>query len=408
VRKSLRTFAKRLKETSMLLATYYDGVEIYREEKIVYARFLVPHRVISTCRAAGGLREDLNYLYNHQSCEPCGHDRLSHRLASTDPLAYRKAVCSRYGLPDQECATLGTAANMRYAAIECAKFRELEVVAVCTGGVETNAGRAGDPAGFYETDGVFEKIDEQERAEHGTINTMLFISLELTLNAMVRAVMTATEAKTAALQELAVNSRYSDGLATGTGTDQIGIASRLQTRTALTSAGKHSVLGELIGKTVHGAVRTTLGLQNGLTPERQRSAVIHLERFGMTGASFLQKVEAHLSKAEAVLLRNNFECVERDPLVVAAVAAIVHIRDKIFWEILPSSCVPEIWAAYGAQIAAAVSGSFPRIDAYRAKLADGRYSFTNGGLIDLAAHAVALGFQEKWSEPGAEELAHED
>ena len=33
----------------------------------------------------------------------------------------------------------------------------------------------------------------------------------------VRAVMTATEAKTAALQELALSSRYSDGLATGTG-----------------------------------------------------------------------------------------------------------------------------------------------------------------------------------------------
>ncbi len=33
--------------------------------------------------------------------------------------------------------------------------------------------------------------------------------------------MMATEAKTAAFQELSVNSRYSDGLAIGTGTDQI-------------------------------------------------------------------------------------------------------------------------------------------------------------------------------------------
>ena len=43
----------------MLLGTYYQGVEIHREERIVYARFLVPHRVISTCPAAGGLRDDL-------------------------------------------------------------------------------------------------------------------------------------------------------------------------------------------------------------------------------------------------------------------------------------------------------------------------------------------------------------
>jgi hypothetical protein len=47
---------------SMLLGGFYDGLEIHREEKIVYARFLVPHRVISTCMAAGGLRDDLTHL----------------------------------------------------------------------------------------------------------------------------------------------------------------------------------------------------------------------------------------------------------------------------------------------------------------------------------------------------------
>lgn len=34
-------------------------------------------------------------------------------------------------------------------------FRELTVAAVCTGGVETNAGRAGDPASYYEYEGVW-------------------------------------------------------------------------------------------------------------------------------------------------------------------------------------------------------------------------------------------------------------
>ena len=121
-----------------------------------------------------------------------------------------------------------------------------------------------------------------EQAYHGTINTMLFINRELTPAAMVNTVMTATEAKTAALQELDVNSRYSQGLATGTGTDQIGVAAQLEKGVPLTSAGKHTVLGELIGKTVSGAVKATLALQDSLTPERQRSAVRHLERFGAT------------------------------------------------------------------------------------------------------------------------------
>ncbi|MFZ0944582.1 MAG: adenosylcobinamide amidohydrolase [Syntrophobacteraceae bacterium] len=392
----------------MLLGTYYNGVEIHREEKIVHARFLVPHRVISTCRAAGGLRDDLTFLYNHQSCEPSGHDRPIHRLASQDPIAYRKIVCCRYGLPDQECATLATAANMRYAAIKQANFRDLEVVALCTGGVETNAGRAGDPASVYETNGIFERIGKQEHVTHGTINTLLFISRELTQGAMVRAVMTATEAKTAALQELSVNSRYSDGLATGTGTDQIGIAARLNTDTPLTGAGKHCVLGELIGKTVHDAVFATLGLQNGLTPERQRSALIHLERFGTTGTLLLEKIESHLNEADATLLRDNFKDLERDPLVVAAVAAIVHLRDKVSWGIIPSSCVPELWATYGGQIAAAVSGDYIRMDAYRQALAAKRYAFANGDLIHLVAHAMALGFREKWLNPAAGEVSSKD
>ena len=69
----------------MILGTYYKGVEIHREERIIYARFLVPHRVISTCPAAGGVRDDLDYLYNHQSCEPVSHDPAALRLISPDP-----------------------------------------------------------------------------------------------------------------------------------------------------------------------------------------------------------------------------------------------------------------------------------------------------------------------------------
>ena len=78
----------------MLLGTYYDGVELHRDDKILYARFLTPHRVISTCSAAGGLRDDLEYLYNHQSCEPSGHQRALHRLISRDPAGVSAAGVS--------------------------------------------------------------------------------------------------------------------------------------------------------------------------------------------------------------------------------------------------------------------------------------------------------------------------
>jgi len=383
----------------MHLGTYYDGVELHRDDKMLYAHFLSPHRVLSTCPAAGGLRDDLEYLYNHQSCEPSGHYRPMHRLVSRDPEEYRRLVCEPYGLPGERCATLGTAANMRYAAIKEERYRDLTVVAVCTGGVETNAGGPGPPATVYELNGAYEPVSGAKPVHHGTINTLLFINHELTAGAMACALMTATEAKTGALQELAVNSRYSDGLATGTGTDQIGIAARLNTGMALAGAGKHCVLGELIGRTVHDAIIETLNLQNGLTPERQRSTVHHLERFGATRDRFIEQISEHLEKDKAELLRQNFGVIERDPLVVAAVAALVHIRDKVIWQILPGGCVPELWATYGAQIASAVSGDYRRLPDYRTVLANEKYAESNDDLVRLTAQAIALGFFDKWTDP---------
>ena len=101
-------------------------------------------------------------------------------------------------------------------------------------------------------------------------------------------------------------------------------------------------------------------------------------------------------------MRLNFKVIERDPLVVAAVAALVHLRDKTAWGILPESCIPELWATYGAQLAAAVSGDYSRLDAYRETLAAAQYKFTNEDMVLLVAHALALGFQEKWPDPSME------
>ena len=64
---------------------------------------------------------------------------------------------------------------------------------------------------------------------------------------LLEAFMTATEAKTVALNNLKIPSQYSNGYATGTGTDGLAIFSNLESETFLTNAGKHSKLGELIG-----------------------------------------------------------------------------------------------------------------------------------------------------------------
>ncbi len=383
----------------MHIETYYDGVEIHREEKIIYARFLRPHQVISTCRAAGGLRSDLDFVFNHQSCEPAGHGHRMKPEMWRDPAAYRQRVCAPCGLAAETCATLGTAANMNNAAFVSEGFRELEVAAVCTGGVETNAGRSGDPASVYETGDGFETLPPAETAPgEGTINTMIFISRPLIPGALVRTIMTATEAKSAALQELAVNSRYSDRLATGTGTDQIAVAAMQTDDPPLTSAGKHAKLGELIGRAVYGAVKETLAIQNSLTPLGQCSAKIHLERFGLDRKRFMEAVCAHLDPETADLLRENFLVVERDPVTVAAVAAMVHLKDKFRWGVLPGHCWSEVMAAYAAQVVCAVSGDYSRMAEYREMLAPARGSCDSKAFLDLACRAFAEGYADKWRD----------
>ncbi|OPY50133.1 MAG: Adenosylcobinamide amidohydrolase [Methanosaeta sp. PtaU1.Bin112] len=392
----------------MRLAEFYGGVELYREEKMVYARLVAPHRVLSTCRSCtGGLHDDLLYLYNHQSCEPSGgnmNDRLC-RLAIDRPDDYKREVAERHNLPFQRCATLGTAANMNNAAICHEKFCDLEVAAVCTGGVEGNAGRAGDPASYYEPldDGASGGRIAERGPMPGTINAMIFINRELSPGAMVTAVITATEAKTAALQELGVASRYSEGLATGTGTDQMAIAAKLGGK-AICFAGKHSKVGELIGRTMHDAVLGTLALQNRLTPASQCTSLAHLERLGIDEQQMCQAIAELLSENDADLFRKNFANVIKDPPTVAAVAALVHLRDKFLWGTLPMSCLPEVMALYGAGISAAVSGKSYRIYGYMQALCILHKSLDKHEFLGFVYQAFALGFSEKWKGP--EEREH--
>lgn len=381
----------------MLLASYYDGVEIHRAEKMIYARLLVPHRVISTCRSsAGGLHNNLSYMFNHQSCEPSGHYAIGdlHMLAIQQPDAYRAVIASRHGLPAESCATMGTAANMQAAAIAHEVFRDLEVVAVCTGGVGTNAGRAGDPASYYEEGGSF-VLNPNPNA--GTIVIMLCISRELRPGAMVEAVTMATEAKVAVLQELSIGSCYADSLATGTGTDQIGIAARLD-GAGLSGAGKHTKLGELIGRAVQSALRQTLARQNGLTAISQGSCLALLKRLGANEATLAAAICAHLDPDNVRLFGDNFQVVLNDPLTVAAVAALLHLRDQFNWGVLPISCLPEVRTAYAAQIAAAVAGRPQRTPAYHEALASIRATLAPADMLDLVAQAIALGFSEKWAD----------
>jgi iron complex transport system ATP-binding protein len=167
------------------------------------------------------------------------------------------------GLPKQ---TLGlmTAADVNKVSVVNKKHESLTVCAVVTAGV-TNPAAAGDNA--------------PKEQPSNTINTVLLIDGNLTQNCMVNAVMTATEAKSAALRELDIRSRLSTELATGTTSDMIAVACTGRGRRIM-FAGTATKLGELIGKTVKEAVKTAIQKQHGITPNR--SLLKRLEERGIS------------------------------------------------------------------------------------------------------------------------------
>ena len=188
------------------------------------------------------------------------------------------------GLDPARCTGLCTAASMRNASIQTLSYQDLTVTAIVTAGIEHNGGRAGDPATFYEENGQFFMLPsggECGEQTPGTINTIHHINADLDPGTLARTIITATEAKTAVLQELMVRSHNSDGLATGSGTDGIISICNPESSRRMTNAGKNSKLGELIGKTVMAATREALYRQSGLCPQRQRDVLRILGRFGI-------------------------------------------------------------------------------------------------------------------------------
>jgi adenosylcobinamide amidohydrolase len=254
-----------------------DEFTLKRSGRYFLAELAVPHQVLSTSVVNGGQTDHVRYLLNHQSCEGAGHLDLHQLIVEIGYEGYHHRICAEAGLPADATVTMGTAANMNYAAVSAHVDGEVEVVAAVTAGVEGNATCAGDPANWRETDAGMERVPVQA----GTINTMLLVTRPLTPGALARAAMTVTEGKSAALQRLAVPSRQSIDLATGTGTDQFCIAAPAGTERIRTSTSPHVKLGELIGRTVREATQEALRWQNGLEPSYTRGVFHALGRYGI-------------------------------------------------------------------------------------------------------------------------------
>jgi adenosylcobinamide amidohydrolase len=364
------------------------AAEVRRRGRFLVADLLVPHIVCSTSARNGGITGHVRHLVNHQSCEGAGHDSRFAAITGRGPEAYHDEVCAEIDRPPGATVTMGTAANMNYAATVEASDEEVSVAAIVTAGVQSNAVCAGDPARFRETgDGI---VPAAEVA--GTINTMLLVNLPVAPGALARLVVTITEAKSAALQRLAVPSRYSPDLATGTGTDQFALAAPSDGARVLTSASPHLRFGEIAGRAVRDATLEALRWQNGLEPSVTRGLFHALGRYGVVEPTIAADLAPLLDRADLALLERNGNSVFFEPLVGAAAHALAAVLDRIRHGTLPESIARDAAAQQAASLAASLAARVDRWPEFRARLLPA----ADDGPRALVLAAIALGWSEKW------------
>jgi adenosylcobinamide amidohydrolase len=165
----------------------------------------------------------------------------------------KERIAHQFGVLPEEIAEMATAVDLDNIAVITKRYPPFIVTALVTAGAKANALRAGLDEGKY--------IEGEE--PKGTVNIILLTNAALTEGAMARTIVTLTEAKTAAFEDLKISSNFTkNAQATGTGTDSVIVVSGIA-GPKITYTGGHSKIGELIGKAVYDGVIEALGKQNG-------------------------------------------------------------------------------------------------------------------------------------------------
>lgn len=309
----------------MIIHTFQNGDEIHHYQKSLVVTFGGKRKVLSTSPYNGGLREGLKAVFNHD-CKP--GEGMACELRAPTYEEHMAVLSEELGINRENCAGIATAASMDNVSIKKKAFKDITVTAIVTGGIEVNGGRAGDPAEWHEEKG------ESIFIKPGTINIILHIDADLTDGALTRALVTCTEAKTAAVGELMASSRYSMGIATGSGTDGTIIISNSESNSHLTQSGKHAKLGELIGTSVMEAVKEALDKQSGLNPEKQHNIMRRMDRFQITEEILWQEYTKKGNPLDKPHFLHRLHTLAIDDEILTYTSLYAHLLDQLIWRLL--------------------------------------------------------------------------
>lgn len=228
----MRPFDNRLQEADFHSAVW-DGLVIRHRAEHLLMEPPVCLDVLSNAVYGGG-RAPARRIVNWQVPRDYG---------GVDPVQDMAERLDGWGYPRAETVGLLTAAVIAGASVQ-EETGDGYRLSVCVTSGTGNAARAGVGRDTYPAYSA------------GTINTVILMDGRLTYPAMLNALMTATEAKAAALQDGGILDPASGRSATGTTTDVVvlGVSQAAASGPVHTYAGTATTIGDAIGRLVYTAI----------------------------------------------------------------------------------------------------------------------------------------------------------
>ena len=236
------------------------------------------------------------------------------RSLHLDPLELITSSAAKLGFTEDYLAMV-TAAKIENYSLVTKTVDDFSVSVAATAGC-----KHGESSG--------EEMDVQEI--HGTINVIVLIDGMPTESCMVASVITATEAKSAALRDLDVRSLYTGDSATGSITDSVAIAST-NTGKTISYGGPASKLGKLVGYCTRKAVAEALIKQEPFWA--CRTVIDRLKERHLP----LEKLAAELSKVEGLAVDAKIlgDILENNTLALTYLLAATKLDDDDKKNLLP-------------------------------------------------------------------------
>ncbi len=182
-----------------------------------------------------------------------------------------------------------------------------------------------------------ESSGEEIQASHsrGTINIIVFLNCNPTDSCLVSLFLTATEAKTAALNDYDIRSRYSGDAATGTITDSLSVATTNQGKT-IELGGPASPVGQLVANAVRQAVKEAADKQEGQHLGRSLSRRLAEHQLPIEKLAFELSKSPVISLGEQEIVAKLQAALANDSLAAVFLLAAVKMDEDCKKNLLPT------------------------------------------------------------------------